>query len=229
MEEQNNHDKFDGDYSKLPPPPVPPSSGQFQRPPDMGQYQQQYNPPPMKTGNKNLGCIIGAVSVIVILILIIIAGIIYLTTKKDNNKEVTTQEKTTQQQKSIPDSKDVNEGVRLYFCEEYDVANAEEIGVSGTFTPGWLTVMLDMRDAGRTIGCKKVYLEIYKITDEEENNITPVKMKTIDFNVSASYDYIFFKDTDKLKFRTPGIYRVRLLDSQKNFVAENTVKIVSKY
>ena len=229
MEEQNNQSKFGGDSSQLPPPPVPPTSGQNQQPPYMGQYQPQYNPPPMKTGNKNLGCIIGAVSIIVVLILVIIAGIIYITSKKEINKEITTEEKTTQQQKSTPKSQDENEGVRLYFCENYDVNNSEEIGVSGTFTPGWLTVMLDMRDAGRTIGCKKVYLEIYKITDEEENNITPVKMKTIEFNVSASYDYIFFKDTDKLKFRTPGIYRVRLLDSQKNFVAENTVKIVSKY
>ncbi len=229
MEEQNNQSKFGSDSSHLPPPPVPPSSGQYQPPFDMGQYQPQYNPPPMKTGNKNLGCIIGAVSVIVILILVIIAGILYITSKKDINKEITTEQKTTKQQKSITDSNDVNEGVRLYFCEEYDVDNSEEIGVSDKFTPGWLTVMLDMRDAGRTIGCKKVYLEIYKITDEEENSIKPVKMKTIEFNVSASYDYIYFKDTDKLKFKTPGIYRVRLLDSRKNFVAENTVKIVSKH
>jgi hypothetical protein len=229
MEEQNNHDKFDGNFSKLPPPPVPPSSGQFQQPPYMGQYQPQYNPPQMKTGNKNLGCIIGAAAVIVILILVIIFGILYITGKKDTNKEVTTQEKTTQQQNSVPDDKAKNEGVRLYFCEDYDVANSEEIGVSNTFTPGWLTVMLDMRDAGRTIGCKKVYLDIYKITDEEENNITPVKMKRIEFTVSANYDYIFFKDTDKLKFKTPGKYRVSLLDTQINIIAENTVKIVSKH
>ena len=171
MEEQNNQSKFGSDSSHLPPPPVPPSSGQYQPPFDMGQYQPQYNPPPMKTGNKNLGCIIGAVSVIVILILVIIAGILYITSKKDINKEITTEQKTTKQQKSITDSNDVNEGVRLYFCEEYDVDNSEEIGVSDKFTPGWLTVMLDMRDAGRTIGCKKVYLEIYKITDEEENKL----------------------------------------------------------
>lgn len=49
----------------------------------------------------------------------------------------------------------------LYFCEDY--VNGEEVNVSNKFTTGWITVMLDLRPIGKTIGASKVFITIEKL------------------------------------------------------------------
>jgi hypothetical protein len=123
--------------------------------------------------------------------------------KKDKEKEDVTKEET----KKDETKKETNstEG-KLYFCEQYK--NGKEINVSKRFSPGWLTVMVDLRPAGKTLGTGKVELRISKIKDEDGKEISEKIIKTVPFSVQADWDYTYFEDHENIKFKTPGTYRV---------------------
>lgn len=113
---------------------------------------------------------------------------------------------------------------RLYFCEEYK--NGEEIGVSDTFTPGWLTVMVDFRPANETIDTKEVEIRILKIKDASGRKIPEKFIDTVPFDVQPDWDYIFFEDQENLVFQTPGTYKVILQKTDGTPILEGFVKIV---
>lgn len=137
---------------------------------------------------------------------------------KDDSKEETKKEETKKETKT-------SEG-KLYFCEQY--RNGEEIGVSKRFTPGWLTVMVDLRPAGKTLGTGKVELRISKIKDEDGNEISEKIMKTVPFSVQSDWDYTYFEDHENIKFKTPGTYRVVCQKVDGTPIVSGEVEVVSK-
>jgi hypothetical protein len=113
---------------------------------------------------------------------------------------------------------------KLYFCEQYK--NGEEIGVSKRFTPGWLTVMIDTRPSGTTLGTGKVELRLSKIKDASGNDISEKIIKTVPFNVQADWDYTYFTDKENLKFSSPGTYRVVCQKTDGTPIVSGEVEIV---
>ncbi|MDD5360956.1 MAG: hypothetical protein PHN88_02405 [Ignavibacteria bacterium] len=113
----------------------------------------------------------------------------------------------------------------LYFCESYE--NGEEKNVSNTFTTGYLTAMLDLRPMGITIGESNVALEITMIADANGFYSTEQVLDVVKFTVDPSWDYIFFTDTENLKFTKPGVYRVMLMKEPNTQIASAIVKITA--
>jgi hypothetical protein len=145
------------------------------------------------------------------------------TKKDDTKKEETTKKEDTKKETSS----DKKEGRgKLYFCEQYK--NGEEIGVSERFTPGWLTVMVDLRPAGTTLGTGKVDLRLTKIKDAAGNDISEKIIKTIPFDVQADWDYTYFTDKDNLKFSSPGTYKVTCMKKDGTPIVSGEVEVVSK-
>jgi len=148
--------------------------------------------------------------------------------KKEKDNDVTKEETTKKDDSKKDDTKKEtksSEG-KLYFCEQYK--NGEEIGVSKRFTPGWLTVMVDLRPAGKTLGTGKVELRISKIKDEDGKEISEKIIKTVPFSVQADWDYTYFEDHDNIKFKTPGTYKVVCQKVDGTPIVEGQVEVVPK-
>ncbi|CAN5383478.1 hypothetical protein BH10BAC5_BH10BAC5_25580 [soil metagenome] len=96
----------------------------------------------------------------------------------------------------------------LYFVEDY--INAKEINRSKKFSPGWLTIMADLRPSGRTLGVSKVEIKIIKVKNENGDKIEEKLIDIIPFDVKPDWDYTFFRDKDKVGFKTAGTYTVIL-------------------
>jgi hypothetical protein len=143
--------------------------------------------------------------------------------KKDKEKEDVTKEETKKEE-TKKETKSTES--KLYFCEQYK--NGEEIGVSKRFSPGWLTVMVDLRPAGKTLGTGKVELRISKIKDEDGKEISEKIMKTVPFSVQADWDYTYFEDHDNIKFKTPGTYKVVCQKVDGTPIVEGQVEVVPK-
>jgi hypothetical protein len=143
-------------------------------------------------------------------------------TKKDDTKKEETVKKEDSKKESASDKKDGS--AKLYFCEQYK--NGEEIGVSKKFTPGWLTVMVDLRPAGTTLGTGKVELRLTKIKDGAGNSISEKILKTVPFDVQADWDYTYFTDKDNLKFTSPGTYRVTCQKKDGTPIVSGEVEVV---
>jgi hypothetical protein len=111
----------------------------------------------------------------------------------------------------------------FYFCESYE--NGEEKNVSNTFTTGYLTAMLDLRPMGITIGESNVALEITMIADANGFYATEQVIDVVKFTVDPTWDYIFFTDTENLKFTKPGVYRVMLMKEPNTQITSAIVKI----
>lgn len=146
------------------------------------------------------------------------------TKKEETKKEETTKTETKTETKKESSSEKKEGETKLYFCEQYK--NGEEIGVSSRFTPGWLTVMVDTRPAGTTLGTAKVELKLSKIKDGAGNSISEKILKTIPFEVQASWDYTYFTDKKNLKFDSPGTYRVVCQKKDGTPIAEGEVEVV---
>ena len=114
-------------------------------------------------------------------------------------------------------------GGSLYFCEDY--VNSEEIGVSDRFTTGWLTVMVR---TDKPFGTGKVELQVTKIADSKGNTITEKIIDVIPFDVGAEWDYAYFQDKDRLKFTSPGTYKVTMQDLKGIPYCSGEVEVVSK-
>ena len=112
----------------------------------------------------------------------------------------------------------------LYFVEEYK--DGKEIGKSNRFTPGWLTVMIDLRGEKKTLGTGKIELKLSKIKDAAGNEISEKILKTIPFEVQSDWDYTFFTDKDNLKFTEPGTYKVVCQKVDGTPLATGTVDVI---
>jgi len=130
--------------------------------------------------------------------------------KEETKKEETTTEETTE---------DESVGGSLYFCEDY--VDGEEIGVSESFTPGWLTIMVKTDEP---LGVGKVELRIVKIRKDGSEKI----IDTVPFDVQADWDYTFFQDKDKIGFKTPGDYKVTLQKVDGTPIVSGEVTVVPK-
>lgn len=112
----------------------------------------------------------------------------------------------------------------LYFCEDYK--DGKEINVATQFTTGWLTVMVDLRPAEETFKVSKVNILIYRAEYDADNKLKPEFIDKIPFNVQPDWDYVFFKNTDKLKFSSAGYYIVACQTEDEETIAYGVVEIV---
>jgi hypothetical protein len=163
------------------------------------------------------------VAILVAMVLVLSCSKLKDIDKKDKEKEDVTKEETKKEETKKETKSSES---KLYFCEQYK--NGEEIGVSKRFTPGWLTVMVDLRPAGKTLGTGKVELRISKIKNEDGEEISEKIMKTVPFSVQADWDYTFFEDHDNIKFKTPGTYKVVCQKVDGTPIVEGQVEVVPK-
>jgi hypothetical protein len=112
---------------------------------------------------------------------------------------------------------------KLYFCEDYK--NGEEIGVSERFTPGWLTVMVKTDEP---LGISKAELRLSKVADANGDKISEQILTTIPFDIQPNWTYTYFQDKDKLKFSSPGTYRVILQKTDGTPLLSNDVEVVKR-
>lgn len=115
---------------------------------------------------------------------------------------------------------------QLYFCEKY--SDGIEIGVSNTFTTGWITVMLDLRPANKIIGVNKVYVKITKVADKDGYYPDEEFIDKIPFDVGPDWDYIYFEDLERIKFVEPGVYRVYCLNDNGEIIGSAFLKVITK-
>lgn len=154
---------------------------------------------------------------------------------EDTKKETTSENKSTDTKssdtKSSDDSKSSDTkssgntgGVsgKLYFCEDY---KGKEIGVSDRFTPGWLTVMVKTDEP---LGVGKVELRLTKVKDADGNKISEKIMDTVPFDIQPDWDYTYFQDKDRLRFSSPGTYKVTLQKTDGTPMLSGEVEVVSK-
>ncbi|CAN5626789.1 hypothetical protein BH10BAC5_BH10BAC5_00140 [soil metagenome] len=146
---------------------------------------------------------------------------------KDTKKEETKKEDTkkTETTSSTTDNSSSGSGsAKLYFVEDYK--DGKEINKSEKFSPGWLTVMVDLRPTGKTLGVGKVELRIVKTRDSDGDKISEKIIDTVPFDVQADWDYTFFKDKDKIGFKTPGTYKVTMQKVDGTPICSGEVEIV---
>lgn len=110
-------------------------------------------------------------------------------------------------------------GPVLYFCEKYG-DNGEE-SISDRFTTGYLTVMVKCNYA---LKLSEVSIQMDKY------NCSTGKFDYYDktsFTVTPDMKYIYFEGTtSKLNFKSPGIYRVYLLDDVGTTVTSSLIEII---
>ncbi|MGH2576054.1 MAG: hypothetical protein ACRDFC_10185 [Ignavibacteria bacterium] len=158
-----------------------------------------------------------------IIALFVVLGIgIACSSKKDSDKkEETKQEETKKEETKKEDGTESSSygGSKLYFCEEY--RGGKEIGVSEVFTipssGGYLTVMIDLRPSGKTIGVGKVDLRITKLSGGSEKIID-----TKPFDVQPDWDYIHF---DEVTFYSAGLHKITLMKRDGTPVVSGEVEI----
>ncbi|MFA5403836.1 MAG: hypothetical protein WC358_02765 [Ignavibacteria bacterium] len=111
-------------------------------------------------------------------------------------------------------------GPVLYLCESY-TSEEGEVGISDRFTTGYLTVMVK---CGYALGLSSVSIQF----DKYDCDLGAFKYyNKFKYNVSPDMKYIFFEGKD-LNFKTPGLYRVFLLDEYGKTVTSGLVEIISK-
>ena len=110
----------------------------------------------------------------------------------------------------------------MFFCERYDPAYSEEVGISDRFTTGYLTVMVK---ADYALGLTKCYIQFDKYNPA--NNDFEY-YKKFNFVVKPDMKYIYFSQNENadMKFDEPGIYRVFLLNSANKNVASALIEII---
>lgn len=120
-------------------------------------------------------------------------------------------------------NKSFSQEAKLYFCEDYD--NGNEINVNTKFTTGWLTVMVDLRDAGEVLGVDNVNIVIYSIEYDASNNPKLSLVNKIPFDVDPNWDYVYFKDPERLKFPNEGEFAVTCQTEEEEVIAYGVVEI----
>ena len=115
---------------------------------------------------------------------------------------------------------------RLYFVEKYE--NGKEIGESEKFTPGFLTIMVDLRPEDKKMGTGKVELQFVKIKDADGKKISEEIINTVPFDVDPNWGYTYFTDHETIKFSEPGTYKVNMNKTDGTLIVSGPVEIVSK-
>lgn len=112
-------------------------------------------------------------------------------------------------------------GPVMFFCERYD-SKYGEVGISDRFTTGYLTVMVK---ADEPLGLNNCAIQFDKYNSYSGDF---EYYKKFNFVVRPSMKYVYFSKNENadMKFSTPGIYRVFLLDSRDNTVASALIEII---
>ena len=112
-------------------------------------------------------------------------------------------------------------GPVMYFCERYD-PSLGEIGISDRFTTGYLTVMVK---CNYELGLSDVSIQFDKWNPSEKKL---EYYKDFNYSVEPSMKYIYFSKNSEsdMQFDTPGIYRVFLLDNNRNTVTSALIEII---
>ncbi|MCB0726172.1 MAG: hypothetical protein KDD00_01820 [Ignavibacteriae bacterium] len=105
---------------------------------------------------------------------------------------------------------------KLYFCESYDPSTDKCEGKSMKYTEGYLTVMVDLRDADEIIGVSKVNINITNLKTKEVVDTYP-------YDTSPDMEYVYF---DKVDFKSPGKYKVSALKPDGTVIASNEIEII---
>lgn len=107
---------------------------------------------------------------------------------------------------------------KLYFCEKYDLAKDECEGKSIKYTPGRLTVMVDIRPSKKKLGVSKVNINI---TDLKTGEVAD----TFPYDTEEDMDYVYFENVN---FKKPGKYKVSALKPDGTVIVTNEIEIVEK-
>ena len=107
---------------------------------------------------------------------------------------------------------------KLYFCEKYDLASDKCEGKSIKYTPGRLTVMVDIRPSKKKLGVEKVNINVTNLKTGEVSETFP-------FDTQADMDYVYFEDVN---FKEPGKYKVSALKPDGSVIVTNEIEIVEK-
>lgn len=118
-------------------------------------------------------------------------------------------------------SANAQNGPVLYFCEKY--GSDGEVGISDRFTTGYLTVMVKCDYA---LGLKNVSIQFDKYNASSKSF---EYYKKFSYVVEPSMKYIYFakNSTSDMKFESPGIYRVFLLDENGSTVTSSLIEIIN--
>lgn len=115
---------------------------------------------------------------------------------------------------------------RVYFCERWDAVKNAPVNESSRFTPGYLTVVLEM-PGDKTIGVGKVDLRITKIKDARGNDVEKI-IGTFPFEVEATWNTAYFSDPENITFAEPGTYRVSVYKNDGTLLGSGELEVVSK-
>lgn len=107
---------------------------------------------------------------------------------------------------------------KLYFCEKYTSSSDECEGKSTKYTPGRLTVMVDIRPSKKKLGVSKVNINITDLKSGEAVDTYP-------FDTQPEMDYVYFEDVN---FKKPGKYKVSALKPDGTVIVTNEIEIVDK-
>lgn len=107
---------------------------------------------------------------------------------------------------------------KLYFCEKYELASDKCEGKSMKYTPGRLTVMVDIRPSKKKLGVDKININI---TDLNSGKVAD----TFPFDTKSDMDYVYFEDVN---FKNPGKYKVSALKPDGTVIVTNEIEIVEK-
>jgi len=138
--------------------------------------------------------------------------------KTEKKEETTTKKEETKKESS---GKEETVGSKLYFCEDYK--NGKEVGVSDRFSTGWLTVMVK---TDKPLGVGKVELRMTKIKDADGDKISEKIVDTVPFDVQADWDYTYFQDKSRLKFTSPGTYKVTMQKVDGTPICSGEVEVI---
>lgn len=107
---------------------------------------------------------------------------------------------------------------KLYFCEKYVLSSDDCEGKSTKYTPGKLTVMVDIRPSKKKLGVESVNINV---TDIKSGEV----VDTFPFDTEKDMDYIYFEDVN---FKNPGKYKVSALKPDGTVIVTNEINIVDK-
>jgi len=107
---------------------------------------------------------------------------------------------------------------KLYFCEEYVLSSDDCEGKSTKYSPGRLTVMVDVRPSKKKLGVESVNINV---TDLKNGEV----VETFPFDTKSDMDYVYFEGVN---FKNPGKYKVSALKPDGTVIATNEIEIVDK-
>ncbi|MGB9696960.1 MAG: hypothetical protein ACP5P3_07575 [Ignavibacteria bacterium] len=115
---------------------------------------------------------------------------------------------------------------RVYFCERWDAVKNAPVNESTRFTPGYLTVVLEM-PGDKTLGVAEVNLRITKTKDASGTAVEKI-IGTFPFEVEATWNTAYFSDPENITFSEPGTYRVSVYKNDGTLLGSGELEVVSK-